>query len=161
MISIIVAVAKNLAIGKGNELLWHIPEDLRHFKEVTMGHPVIMGKRTYESLPKKPLPGRKNIVITDIRDEDFPGCTAVYSIADALKQVSPEEEVFIIGGASVYKQFLPLAKRLYLTEVDKDFDGDVFFPAIDFNVWNKVSEASFEFNEKLGFSYSFAMYERK
>ncbi len=161
MISIIVAIAENYAIGKNNDLLWHIPADLKRFKKITLGHSVIMGKRTYESLPKRPLTDRENIVITDDPEDQFPGCTIIYSIEDALPLIKPEEEAFIIGGASVYRQFLPHTDRLYLTLVHKDFDGDVFFPEIDFREWQLLSMEDFPFDEQLGFSYSYATYQRK
>lgn len=161
MISIIVAIAENLAIGKNNDLLWHIPADLKRFKKITLGHSVIMGKKTYDSLPVKPLPGRKNIIITDDPQDQFPDCIKVHSIEEALAQVNPEEESFIIGGASVYRQFLPLAERLYLTLIHKDFDGDVFFPGIDYMEWQLQSQEDFPFDEQLGFSYSYATYQKK
>jgi dihydrofolate reductase len=114
MISIIVAIAKNNAIGKNNDLLWHIPEDLKRFKQITSGHKIIMGKKTYLSLPFRPLKNRENIVITDCPDDVFEGCTVVFSVGEAISKCSEEEETFIIGGASVYKQFLPLTDRLYI-----------------------------------------------
>ena len=161
MISIIVAIAENFAIGKNNELLWHIPNDMKRFKKITLGHPVIMGKKTYESLPRKPLVDRQNIVITDNPDDHFHGCKMVHSIDEALAQINPKEETFVIGGASVYKQFLPHTDRLYLTIVHKDFEGDVFFPEIDFREWQLLSQEDFPFDEQLGFSYSYVTYERK
>ena len=161
MISIIVAIAENYAIGKNNDLLWHIPADLKRFKQITIGHPVIMGKKTYVSLPKRPLPGRKNIVITDDPADCFPGCLMVHSIEEAMDQMKDEAESFIIGGASVYRQFLPHADQLYLTLVHKDFDGDVFFPEIDFREWQLVKQEDFPFDEQLGFSFSYGTYRRK
>jgi dihydrofolate reductase len=161
MISIIVAIAENFAIGKNNELLWQMPADLKRFKKITTGHAIIMGKKTYESLPIKPLPDRENIVITDNPDEQFKGCITVRSIGEALSLVKREEETFIIGGASVYQQFLPYADKLYLTLIHKDFDGDVFFPEIDFREWQLLIQEDFPFDEKLGFSYSYNTYDRK
>jgi dihydrofolate reductase len=161
MLSIIVAIAENYAIGKNNDLLWHIPEDLKRFKSITSGHPVIMGKKTYLSLPVRPLRNRENIVITDDRNDVFEGCTLVYSIPEALSKCNPAGENFIIGGASVYRQFLPQTDRLYLTWVHKDFEGDVFFPELDFSEWQIVSREDFPVDEKLGFSYSYVIYDRK
>jgi dihydrofolate reductase len=161
MISIIVAIAKNYAIGKNNDLLWHIPEDLKRFKQITTGHKIIMGKKTYLSLPFRPLKNRENIVITDNPADVFEGCTVIFSIAEAINKCSQGEENFIIGGASVYKQFLPLTDRLYLTWVNKDFDGDVFFPEIDFEQWEIVSQEDFPVDGQLGFSYSYVIYDRK
>jgi dihydrofolate reductase len=160
MISIIVAVARNNAIGKNNDLLWHIPADMKMFMRVTRGHTVIMGKRTYQSLPKQPLPNRKNIVITDDPGDNFEGCVMVSSIDAALELCSQAEENFIIGGASVYAQFLPFTDRLYLTRVHKDFDGDVFFPTIDFSEWKLISSEDFPPDEKNDFGFSFLVYDR-
>ncbi len=160
MISIIVAIAENRAIGKNNDLLWHIPADLKRFKSITNGHPVIMGKRTWESLPRKPLPNRRNIVITDIPGEQIEGCEMAYSISGAIAMCSPVEENFIIGGASVYSQFLPHADRLYLTLVHKSFDADVFFPEIDFSKWKLLSKEEFLPGEVNDFAYSNETYGR-
>jgi dihydrofolate reductase len=160
MISIIVAIAENMAIGKNNDLLWHIPEDLKRFKRITSGHPVIMGKRTWESLPRRPLPNRRNIVITDIPGEQIEGCEMAYSIDEAIGKCRPEEENFIIGGASLYMQFLPHADRLYLTLVKKSFDADVFFPEIKFSDWKLISREEFEPDESRDFAYSNEIYDR-
>ncbi|MFZ4521008.1 MAG: dihydrofolate reductase [Bacteroidales bacterium] len=160
MISIIVAIAQNMAIGKDNDLLWHIPADLKRFKQITSGHPVIMGKRTWESLPRRPLPNRRNIVITDLPGEKIEGCEMAYSIHEAISLCDPEEENFIIGGASVYRQFLPHASRLYLTLVHKSFEADVFFPEIDFSHWKLISKEDFPSDETNDFDYSNETYER-
>ena len=160
MISIIVAIAQNNAIGKNNELLWHIPADMRRFKQLTLGHMVIMGKKTHLSISLKPLPNRKNIVITDDPDDHFEGCTTVFSIDEALKLCIPSEETFIIGGASVYSQFLPYSNRLYLTKVYQDFDGDVFFPEINYDDWKLISEENFPPDDKNNFAFSFLNYDR-
>ena len=160
MISIIVAIAENNAIGKDNDLLWHIPSDLKRFKKITSGHTVIMGRRTFESLPRRPLPNRRNIVITDIRDEMLEGCEMAYSIDEALAKCESPEENFVIGGASVYRQFLPFADRLYLTLVKKSYDGDVFFPEIDFSQWRLSSSEVFLPDDTRDFSYANEIYER-
>jgi dihydrofolate reductase len=136
-ISIIVAIAQNNAIGKDNQLLWHIPADLKRFKQLTTGHTIVMGKRTFESLPIRPLPNRRSVVITDIPGEEIEGCTMAYSIEDAVAKMEPGRENFIIGGGSVYRQFLPIADQLYLTIVQKDFEADTFL-AIDLNEWETV-----------------------
>ena len=161
MISIIVAIAENMAIGKNNDLLWHIPEDLKRFKRITSGHPVIMGKRTYESLPRRPLPNRRNIVITDIKGEELEGCEMAWSIAEAIAKCNPSEENFVIGGASIYKQFLPYADRLYLTRIHKSFDADVFFPEIDNSQWKLNSKEDFVGDDLNDFAWSNEIYERK
>lgn len=160
MISIIVAVAQNNAIGKNNDLLWHITADMKMFKKLTQGHTLIMGKRTYESLPVKPLSNRRNIVITDDPEDHFEGCLTVYSLEDALALCDPAEENFIIGGASVYRQILPLTNRLYITKVHKNFDGDVFFPPVNDHDWELISEENGPPDEKNDFTYSFLIYDR-
>lgn len=159
-ISIIVAIAKNFAIGINNQLLWHIPADLKRFKKITGGHQVIMGKLTYLSLPVRPLPNRTNIVITDVPGEAFEGCLVVNSIQAALDLCNEQEESFIIGGGSVYRQFLPHCNKLYITMVNLDFEADTFFPEIDFNQWTLVGKEDPEPDPSLGFSYSFLIYER-
>lgn len=160
MISIIVAVTENMAIGKNNDLLCHIPDDLKRFKAITKGHTVIMGKRTYESLPRRPLPDRRNIVITDVAGEQIPGCEMAYSIQDALQKCNSSDEHFIIGGASVYRQFLPYTDRLYLTLIHKSLEGDVFFPEIDFSQWVLIDEEVCTPEKDLDFDYSFLIYDR-
>jgi dihydrofolate reductase len=137
-ISIIVAIAQNNAIGKDNQLLWYIPADLKRFKKLTTGHTIVMGKRTFYSLPIRPLPNRRSIVITDIPGEVIEGCTMAYSIEDAIEKMDIDKENFIIGGGSVYRQFLPLAQQLYLTIVQKDFEADTFLE-IDLSDWEIVA----------------------
>lgn len=160
-ISIIVAIADNYAIGKDNQLLWHLPEDLKRFKALTSEHTVVMGKNTFFSLPFKPLKNRNNIVITDIPGEIIEGCTMAYGIEDAIQKMDDEKENFIMGGGSVYRQFLPVAQKLYLTRVHKDFDADCFFPEINFSEWNLVSEEKNMQDEKAGLIYSYQIFERK
>ncbi len=159
-ISIIVAIARNRAIGRNNQLLWHIPADMKRFKEITLGHQVIMGRLTYLSLPFRPLKNRTNIVITDNRDEKFDGCVMVHSIEEAMEWCNEREESFIIGGGSVYRQFLPFTNKLYLTVVDKDFDADTYFPEIDLNSWKLIEKIDMEPDDKNDFSYTFLVYEK-
>jgi dihydrofolate reductase len=159
-ISIIVAIAENFAIGKNNQLLFHLPDDLKRFKEITTGHCLIMGRNTLLSLPRWPLPNRRHIVITDKPDDVFPGCEIVYSIQEALDRVKNEEEAFVIGGGMVYKQFYPLAGKLYLTLVHKPLDADVYFPEIHYEEWNQISRKDL-FDEKNNFSYSYINLQRK
>ncbi len=156
-ISIIVAVARNMAIGMNNQLLWHIPEDFKWFKKHTSGHPVIMGRRTWVSLPLKPLPGRKNIVITDDPGDCFPGTVCVESIDRAVDQMDSEGENFIIGGGMIYRQFLPLAQKVYLTVVDKDFEADVWFPELDKSEWKETFNEAHPDHDP---GYTFLIFER-
>jgi dihydrofolate reductase len=160
MISIIVAVAQNNAIGRDNDLLWHLPDDLKYFKRITSGHPVIMGRRTWLSLPRRPLPNRRNIVISDIPDDRLEGAEIATSIDHAVSLCNPGEENFVIGGASVYRQFLPLCNRVYLTKVYKDFDGDVFFPELDPAVWKLVSAEEPLHDRENDFTYAYLVYEK-
>ena len=150
-ISIIVAIAQNNAIGKDNQLLWHIPADLKRFKQLTTGHTMVMGKRTFESLPIRPLPNRRSVVITDIAGEEIEGCVMAYSIQDAIDKMDDDKENFIIGGGSVYRQFLSLADHLYLTIVRKDFDADTFLE-IDLSEWETI-EREDHFEEELPYYY--------
>jgi dihydrofolate reductase len=154
-ISIIVAIADNNAIGKNNELLWHIPDDLKRFKKITSGHTVVMGKNTFLSLPIKPLPNRRNIVISDNLADSFEGCEMAYSIDEAIQKMDTDKQNFVIGGGMVYKSFLPLANKLYITKVHKCFEADVFFPKIEMGHWQIVEEEKFsqENPEPLNFSY--------
>ena len=159
-ISIIVAIAQNFAIGKNNDLLFHLPNDLKRFKEITTGKTLVMGRNTLLSLPKWPLPNRRHIVISDKIDDCFEGCEVVSSIEEAVAMVKDEKEAFIIGGGMVYRQFYPLANRLYLTVVHKDFDGDVFFPEIDYNEWEEETRENHH-DDKNGFDYSYINLLRK
>lgn len=159
-ISIIVAIAQNFAIGKNNDLLFHLPNDLKRFKQITTGYPVIMGRNTLLSLPKGALPNRRNIVITDNPDEKFDRCEMVYSVDEAIEAVKNEKEAFIIGGGMIYRQFYPLAGKLYLTLVHRDFDADVYFPEIDYSEWQETSRED-HFDEVNGFDYSYLNLTRK
>jgi dihydrofolate reductase len=161
MISIIAAVSDDGGLGKDNELLWHIPEDLKRFKSLTMGKCVIMGKRTWESLPKRPLPGRKNIVLTDIPEECFDCSLTAYSIEDALGKCVSSEEIFIIGGGSVYSQFMPLADRLYITHVHRKTRADVYFPKIDLRKWRIIEKEECISGDINNLPYTYTVYERR
>lgn len=162
MISIIVAIAENYAIGKQGDLLCHLPNDLKHFKEVTSHSTVIMGERTFFSLPKHPLPNRRNIVLTDQAGKTFEGAEAVYSIDEAMRAVAPEQEAFIIGGGMVYKQFMPLADKLYITHIHHSWDdADTFFPVIDEQLWQATAREDHTADEKNPYDYSFVEYLRR
>ncbi len=160
MISIIVVIDENNAIGLNNGLLCHLPNDLKYFKRVTSGHPVIMGRHTYESLPIKPLPGRKNIVISTSLFGSLPGCILVSSIEEALRQCDDAEECFVIGGAQIYRQMIPLAQKLYATRIRHRFKADAFFPEIDANQWQLRSSEPHDPDEKHPYAYSFDVYEK-
>ncbi len=160
MISIIVAIDQNNGIGIDNRLLCHLPNDMKYFKQVTSGHPVIMGRHTYESLPIKPLPNRKNIVIsTSLFALD--GCTMVSSVEDALKQCPAEEECFVIGGSQIYQQMMSYAQKLYVTHIYHQFEADVFFPKIDTNAWNLISSESHPSDDRHLYAYSFEIYQKE
>jgi dihydrofolate reductase len=153
-IIIICAVAKNNGIGKDNKIPWYIKEDFQHFKTQTMGSPIIMGDKTYESLPKKPLPGRENIVLTFDKDYKPEGTTVFNSFEDAIEYVKDKEKAYICGGATIYKIAMDYADTLDITHVDIEPDADTFFPKIDPEVWQKVSEEPHE-------GYTFTLYKRK
>lgn len=138
MISIIVAIARHGAIGKDNALLWHISDDLKRFKRITSGHPVVMGRKTYESLGR-PLPNRINVVITRNTDFRAEGCTVVHSMAEAVSLFPATEEVFVIGGAQIYAEALDIADKFYLTKVEAQYDADTFFPKWDPAQWREIS----------------------
>jgi dihydrofolate reductase len=161
-ISIIAAIADNYAIGYLNKLPWHMPADLKHFKVLTVGHAIVMGKRTFESLPNGPLPNRKNVVLTSIMSE---GVNEGYFEADSMEDVffltEKEEQVFIIGGTSIYKQTIDKADSMYITWVHCKPVADAFFPEINFDEWVEVSKEDHDADDKNVFPYTFSYYERK
>lgn len=157
-ITIVVAISSNYAIGKDNQLLWHLPKDLKHFKDITAGGTVVMGRKTYDSVGR-PLPKRRNIVITR-QDIKIDGCEVVKSIEDAIAICKTEEEVFIVGGAEIYRQAMHICNRIYLTIVHHSFEADTFFPEIDYKAWHKTAHEDHETDEKHAFCYSFITLER-
>ena len=162
MISIIVAIAENYAIGKKGDLLCHMPADLKHFKDITSGKTVMMGERTFFSLPKHPLPNRRNIVLTDVAGKTFEGAEAVYSIDEMVQCVNGEEEAFVIGGGMVYRQMMPLADKLYLTHIHHSWeDADTFFPEIKESEWKLLNAERHFADEKNPYDYTFATYGRR
>lgn len=165
MISIIVATSKNGVIGKNGEIPWYLPDDLKHFAKITREHTVIMGRKTYESIVKRlghSLPDRENIVITSQDDFNTPGCTVVKSIDDVIKKFSTNaEEVFVIGGGEIYKQFLQSADKLYITEVEIDCIGDVFFPQYNKDDWKEISSEDHSKDEKHLYNFTFLEFLRK
>jgi len=141
--SIVVAVAKNNVIGLKGKMPWDIPEELKRFKEITMGGTVVMGRKTFESIGK-PLPGRKNVVISRRKNFDKQGCVTVKSWEEMLEVVRDKEEVFIAGGREIYAQALPLTRRIYLTVIEKNYPGDVYFPQVDWGKFEKIYEKRIE-----------------
>ena len=161
MLSIIVAVAKNSVIGKNNQLIWHLPEDLKRFKKLTTGHTIIMGRRTFESLGRV-LPNRKHVILCNdqklkIDDENV---EVLEDISMLDKYKNSDEENFIIGGATIYKLLMPMADKMYITHINEEFDGDVYFPQIDEKEWKKVSEETGPDDGVNNFEYKYVIYER-
>ena len=162
MITIIAAIAKNNALGKDNDLIWHLPEDLKRFKKTTTGHSILMGRNTFESIGR-PLPNRTSIIIT--RNENYfkDGCLIANSLEAAIELVKEEAQIFIIGGAQVYTYAMEnnIADVLDITLVHHEFEADVFFPEIDLKIWEEVSREDFKADEKNKFNYSFLKFEKK
>ena len=161
MLSIIVAKAKNNIIGKDNKLLWHLPDDLKRFKELTIGHNIIMGRKTFESLGEI-LPNRKHIVFTQnpdfkINDENV---QVVHSMLEIQEYIEKDEENFVIGGAMIYNLLMPYVTKMYVTEIEKDFQGDAFFPRIDTQVWKDVSREKGMKDENNDFDYDYVVYKK-
>ncbi|MDD4575929.1 MAG: dihydrofolate reductase [Bacteroidales bacterium] len=159
-LSIIVAVGKNLEIGKDNQLLWHISEDLKYFKKVTSGKTIVMGHNTWKSLPFKPLPNRKNIVFSHQKDLQIEGVSIVHTIEDLNKVLKTDEEVFIMGGAIIYKHFINIANTIYITRVNQNFEADTFFPEIDEKIWEKSEQSEWFTDQKTNLEYCFEIYIR-
>nr|WP_121273499.1 dihydrofolate reductase [Pedobacter schmidteae] len=160
IVSLVVAIAENNAIGKDNQLLWHLPADLKHFKQITTGHTIIMGRKTYDSIGR-PLPNRRNIVISRTAGLQIPGVEVTGSIADALALCAEETEVFIIGGAEIYKSSMALTDRIYLTRVHQSYAADAFFPEIDANLWEETDIEKHLPDEKNKVAYTFSTLLRK
>ena len=158
---VIVAKAKNNIIGKENKLIWHLPEDLKHFKELTTGHTMIMGRKTFESLGRV-LPNRKHVVFSQNPDfkVDDENVEIVHSMLQIQEYIENEEENFVIGGAMIYNLLMPYVTKMYVTQINKDFEGDTFFPRIDENVWKEVSREKGLKNEENNLDYEFITYER-
>ncbi|MCH6269212.1 MULTISPECIES: dihydrofolate reductase [Neobacillus] len=161
MISFIVAMDQNRVIGKNNQLPWHLPEDLKFFKRVTMGHPIAMGRKTHESIGRV-LPGRENIIITRQKEYRPEECT-VFTSVDEFVRYSKEQndEIFVIGGAEIFKETFPFADRLYITFINEEFSGDTFFPEFNENNWMLVSSEKGLKDEKNPYDYEFRIYDRR
>ncbi|SDJ92400.1 dihydrofolate reductase [Pedobacter sp. ok626] len=160
IVSVVVAIAENNAIGKDNQLLWRLPADLKHFKEITSGHTIIMGRKTFDSIGK-PLPNRRNIVVTRKAGLQIPGAEVTSNIEDAIALCTTEEEVFIVGGAEIYKATMPITNRIYLTKVHQSYEADTFFPEIDFDLWEETSVEKHLPDEKNPVAYTFSTLLRK
>ena len=159
-ISLIAAIGKNNELGKGNTLLWHMPADMKHFKETTKGHSVVMGRKTFESIGR-PLPDRRNIVITRDKNYKQEGIEITHSLEEAVEKTKNEPETFIIGGAEIYKQAFGIADKLYITHIDaEDKNADVFFPEIIPVVWNEISHEEHKKDKENPFDYTFSIYKR-
>ena len=160
ILSLIAAMDNNRLIGCDNDLPWHLPADLQHFKSVTMSKPILMGRKTYDSIGR-PLPGRQNIVLTRLSDVQIEGVTVVNSIEDAMKAAKNVEEVMVIGGSSIYELVLPKADRMYLSFVDGEFEGDAWFPEFDEAEWEIIDEKVQAADEKNAHVCRFVTYQRK
>jgi dihydrofolate reductase len=155
MIALVVAMAENRVIGKDNQLIWHLPADLKHFKNLTTGHPIIMGRKTFEAIGK-PLPNRTNIIITHQQDFKAEGCMVAHSLSEGLMMAQQmDSEIFVIGGAEIYRQAMFLSDTIHLTEVHHTFEGDTFFPEIDTILWEETSREHHQADEKNPYDYSF------
>ena len=160
MINIVVAKASNNVIGAKNDLIWHLPNDLKHFKSITSGHPIIMGRKTFESLGR-PLPNRTNIVVTRDQNWNAEGIEIASSLPKAIEAAKKiDDDIYIIGGGNIYKQAMEFTDILYITEVHHEFDGDTYFPEIDSDEWEEVEQEDFKKDEKHPYAYSFVTYKR-
>jgi dihydrofolate reductase len=159
-ISFVVAMASNRVIGLNNQMPWHLSADLKKFKKITMGSPILMGRLTYESIGR-PLPGRTNIIISRNPSYSQPGCLVFNDIEKALESCRGSDEVFVIGGSHIFKSMLPIADTLYLTQIHKEFPGDTFFPEIDADQWVEVEREDIDNDPDVSFSYSFLKLEKR
>lgn len=163
-ISLIAALTRNRVIGRNNDLPWHLPDDMKYFMQTTKGHYVIMGRKNYDSIPEKfrPLPNRTNIVVTRQAGLKLPNCTVVHSLEEAvaIAREAGEQELFIIGGAAIYQLGMPLANRLYLTEIDATINGDTYFPDFQKSLWKEVSRQHHPADDRHAFPFDFVIYER-
>ena len=160
IVSLVAAAAENNVIGKNNTLPWCMPADMKFFKNLTMGHTVVMGRKTYESMGK-PLPGRKNIIITRNKDYKAEGCVVLSSFSDVLEHCKAESEIYVIGGAEIFHQQMNSADKIYLTRIHHSFEGDAYFPDIDMNEWAEAKRTDFSADEKNHYNYSFIEFSRR
>lgn len=160
MLTMIAAVGKNNALGKDNDLIWHISDDLKRFKRLTSGHAIVMGRKTFESMPKA-LPNRTNIVLTKKKDFTAEGAIVVNQISDAMELIKDYEQPFIIGGGEIYRLFMDLCDRIELTRLHHDFDADVYFPEIDMSKWKEINREDIAATNEQPYNYSFITYEKQ
>ena len=158
-LGLVVAISENNAIGKDNQLLWHLPADLKHFKNITTGHTIIMGRKTYDSIGK-PLPNRRNIVITRQKDLKLENVEVTNSLEDAIALCETDQNVYVIGGAEIYRQALPICTKIHLTRVHQHYDADTFFPKLSFADWTETEKTDHLPDEKNRIPYSFSTLER-
>ena len=160
MITLIAAIGHNNELGKNNDLIWHLPADLKRFKQVTTGHHIIMGRKTYESIGK-PLPNRTTVIITRNKDYKVEGCITTNSLEHAIEIAKNDDNAFVVGGAKIYNKAINLVDELDICEVHRTFDADVFFPKIDNNIWQEIKRETFKSDEKNIYDYSFVKYKRR
>lgn len=161
IVSLLLAASENNVIGKNNQLPWHLPNDLKYFKNLTWGLPILMGRKTFDSIGK-PLPGRKSIVVTRQKDWQYEGVTTVHAIENAVTKAADlgAREIFVIGGAEIFMLSLPMANRIYLTRIHHHFDGDVFFPELSQHEWSITSSRFCPADEKNGYNHTYQVWER-
>jgi len=159
VVSLIVAMARNGVIGKDNRLPWHLPEDLKRFKRLTMGHHIIMGRKTYESIGKL-LPGRTTVIVTRRLDYPVPGAIIAHSLEEAIERCANDDEIFVIGGAEIYRAALPLADRLLITQIDREIAGDTLFPPVDWSRWREVERQPYPEADARGLPAHFVVYAK-
>ena len=156
-LNLIVAMARNRVIGIDNTLPWHLPEDLKHFKHLTMGHHIVMGRKTYDSIGR-PLPGRTTVIVSRDPDYAMAGCLVAHTLDEAVRLCADDDQAFFVGGSSLYEQALPLAERLYITEIQADYEGDAHFPEFDPGLWRETARESHV--DGAGLAYDFVTYDR-
>ena len=160
IVSLVAAASENNVIGKNNTLIWRMPADMKFFKNLTMGHTVVMGRKTYESMGK-PLPGRKNIIITRNKEYKADGCVVFGSFSDVLEYCKAEDEIYVIGGAEIYHQLMNSADKIYLTRIHHNFAGDAYFPEIPNSEWEETKRTDFSADENNQYNYSFIEFSRR
>lgn len=160
-LSLVVAMAQNRAIGKDNQLLWHLSDDLKHFKALTSGHTIVMGRKTYESFPRRPLPNRYHIVLSSSFHLNDEHVKTVASLQDALEALPEKDESFVIGGGQIYRMFLPYCSKAYVTEVKAEFEADTFFPELPEDEWRLEDSGFWQKDEASGLEFRYVVYSRK